>query len=112
MRRDDVHARIPPPQLLRDRELVPRIAEGEEQAHRHRLDVAGEVRQRPEVERLELAVRADPPRDAVTVRERDDWLRMARARPVEVRPRLPPQVEEMLEPRVPDERRPRAAPLE
>ena len=75
VRRDDVHAGIPPPQLLRHRELVRRIAEGEEQAHRHRLGVA-DLRQRLELERLELAVRPEPPHDAVTVAELDDRLGM------------------------------------
>ena len=112
VRRDDVHAGIPPPQLLRHRDLVRRVAEGEEQAHRDRLDVRPELGQRFEIERLELAVGAEPPRDAVTIRQRDDRLGMRRAQPVQVRPRLPPQVEQMLEAGVADERRARAAPLE
>src|SRR5580765_3965728 len=102
---------MPPPQLLRHRELVRGIAEGEKQAHGHRLHVA-KLRQRAEIERLELAVGTESSRDAVTVRELDHGVGVARARAIEVRPRLPPQMEEMLEAGVPEVRRARAAPLE
>ena len=68
---------MPPSQLLCDRPLVRRIAEGEEQAHGDRLRVA-DVGQRREIERLELAVGPEAPANAVAALERDERLRDAR----------------------------------
>ncbi len=110
-RSDHVGVGVAPPELRRHGSLVRRVAEREEEAHGDRLRLA-ERGQRREVERLELAVRPDPPADAVTPLERDERLGVRRARPVEVRARLPAQVQQVLEALVRDERRPRAAPLE
>ena len=54
----------------------------------------------------------DPPFHADAVLERDERRRMRLAGPVEVRPRLPPEVQQVLEPCRGHERRPRAAALE
>ena len=99
------------PQLGRDGSLVRRIAEREEQADRNRLGVA-DVRQRREIERLQLAVGPEPPAHAVAALERDERLRMLLAEPVQMRPRLPPEVQQVLEPGVADVRGACAAPLE
>ena len=68
--------------------------------------------QRCEVERHELAVRAHATRDPDAPLERDERLRVVRARAVEVRPLLPPQVQEVLEALGRDEGGASAAPLE
>jgi hypothetical protein len=86
------------------------VAEREEQAHRDRLGV--ELGQRVEVELLEHTVGPDPLAHADAALERDERLRVRFAEPVEVRARLPPQVQEMLEPGRGDERRLRPGPLE
>src|SRR2546423_346935 len=98
----------PSPQLVRPRPFMRGVAEGEEQAHGDSLDVATELRERAERERLEHAVGADPLADAVTALERHERLRMRRTEPVELRAVLPPQVEQMLEAGSRDEGRPRA----
>ena len=64
VRRDDVHTGMPLAQLGRDRSLVRRVAKREQQTDRDRLDVA-DIGQRGEVERLQLAVRPEPPTHAV-----------------------------------------------
>ena len=111
VRRDDVHAWMPRTQLVAHRNLVPRVAEREEEAHRDGLRVA-DVRQRREIERNELAVRAEAALDAVTSLERDERLRLRLAQAIQVRTSLPPQVQQMLEARISDECSPRAAPFE
>ena len=100
-----------PPQLGRDGLLVRRVAEREEEADGDRLRLA-ELGERVEVERLELALRPEPAADAVAALERHERLRMLGAEAVEVRARLAPQVEQMLEAGVPDVRDAGAAPLE
>jgi hypothetical protein len=111
VRRDDVEARVPPPQLGRDRVLVAGVAEREEQADRHRLGVA-DVRKRGEVERLQLAVGAEAAADAVAALERDERLRMRLAQAIQMRTHLPAQVQQVLEALVAEVRGARAAPLE
>ena len=73
VRRDDVRVRQAAPHLGGDRALVRRVAVRVEQADRDRLGV--ELRQRVEVERLELAVRAR------SARARRSSARAARAAP-------------------------------
>ena len=111
VRGDDVDAGMAPPQLRRDRLLVRRIAEREQQADGDRLRVA-EVGKRVELERLELALRPEPAAHAVAALERHERLGMLGAEAVEMGARLPAQVEEVLEARVADVRGARAAPLE
>ena len=65
-----------------------------------------------EVERHELAVGAGAPANADAALERHERRRVLGARPVEVRSRLPTEVEDVLEALVRDERRARAAALE
>ena len=77
----------PAPQLVDDRALVRRIAVRMEQAHRHCVGV--DVRQRVEIERLELPVRAHAPAHSVGAFERDERLGPGRARAVQMRTRLP-----------------------
>ena len=68
--------------------------------------------QRVEVERLELTRRPDPPAHAVTALERHERLGPVGAGPVQVRTRLAPQVQQVLEAGVRDERRARALAFE
>ena len=110
VRGDDVSGRVAPPQLVGDGELVSGVAEREEQADRDRLGV--ELGQRAQVERLEHALGPDPLSHAVTALERDERLGVLGAQPVEVRPRLPAQVQEVLEAGRGHERGPRALALE
>ena len=69
-------------------------------------------RQGAEVQRLQLALGAEPPADAVTALDRHERLGMLGAEPVEVSARLAPQMKEMLEAGVPDVRDAGAATLE
>ena len=96
VRCNDMHPGMPRSQLPRHKLLVRRIAEREEQADRDRLRIA-EVRQRREVERRELAVRAEPTAHTVATLERHEWLRLRLAQAVEVRARLPAQVQQVSE---------------
>src|SRR5581483_12192336 len=86
VRRDDVHAGMTPPQLVRDRALVRRIPKREQEAHGDGVDLA-HVRDLPE--RLELAAGAETSAHAVAALERDERLRMLRAQAIEMRTRLP-----------------------
>ena len=97
MRGDDVRVGVPSAELGRDLALVAVVAEGEEEADGDRLGV--ELGQRREVERLQLALRPDPAADADAALERHERLGVLRARPVEVRPGLAAEVEEVLEAR-------------
>ena len=106
-----MHAGMAPPQLGGDRLLVRGVAEREQEAHGDRLRLP-DVGQRAEIERLELALGPEPAAHAVAALERHERLGMLGAKPVEVRARLAPEVEEMLEAGVPDVRDPGAAPLE
>ena len=110
MRRDDTGVWETASQLRHDCTLVRRVAVCVQQTHGNRVRV--EVRKRAEVERLELALRADATANAVAALERDERLRPVRARTVELGPRLSPQMKEVLEPGIRDERRSRALPLE
>src|SRR5438874_6302869 len=87
---------MPRAQLGRDCALVRRVAEREEQADRHRLDIA-HIRQARQVERCELAVGPDSARNAVRALERDERLGVPVAQAVEMGARLPAQMEQMLE---------------
>ena len=102
--------RVAAPELRRHRALVGRVAEREEERDGDRLGV--DVRERVQVERLELALHADAAPHAVAALERDERCGMLGARPVQVRARLAAQVQDVLEALVRHERRPRAAPLE
>src|SRR5205823_11486741 len=99
------------PQLRRDGRLVRRVAEREEEADSDRVRITY-GRQGAEVQRLQLALGAEPPADAVTALERHERLGMLGAEPVEVSARLAPQMKEMLEAGVPDVRDAGAATLE
>ena len=92
-----MRAGIAAPKLVRDRALVPRVPEREEEADGDRLRV--ELRQRLEVERLELAVPPDATSNADAALQRDERLGMLCAGPVEVRARLAPEVKQVLEAR-------------
>ena len=94
----------------RDLLFVLRLPECEEQAHGDRVGV--ELGERLQVERLELAVPPDAPSNADTALERDEWLGMLGAGPVQMRARLAPEVEQVLEALRRDECRPGAAALE
>ena len=75
-------------QLVGDRTLVRRVAEGEEEADRDRLRVhLGEGLQR---NRLHDALRADPLAHADATLERDERLRMVDVEAIEVRAVLTP----------------------
>ncbi len=86
-----VCARQPAPNLGCDRPLVRRVPEREEQADRDRLRV--ELGQRRQVERLDDAVGADPLPHADAALERHERRRVLLAGAVQVRPRLPAQME-------------------
>ena len=83
---------------------------GVQQADRDRLCL--ELRQRLELERRQLSVRAHAPAHAERPPERDERLGLGRAQPVEMRTRLPAQVQHVLEAGVRHERRSRALPFE
>ncbi len=110
VRGDDVQRRIAATDLVRDGLLGAGIAEGEQQAHRHRLRV--QLGKRRQVERDELALTARPLADSVAALERDERRWVLGARPIEVRPRLAAEVQEVLEALVRHERRARAASLQ
>ena len=106
-----MHVRAAAAQRLRHRLLVRGVAEREQEADGDRLG-AFEVGQRADVERHEHPVRPDALAHAVAALERDERRRQLVAEPVQVRARLPPQVEQVLEALGGDERRPRALPFE
>src|SRR5207302_685780 len=93
-RGDDVRAREPPPQLLCDRLLVPRLAEREEQADRYGVGL--DLRQGAQVELTQDPVRPDPLLDAEAALEGDERLRMLRAGSIEVRAGLAAEMEQVL----------------
>ena len=111
VRRDDVRVREPPPQLLRDRTLV-RSGRGTRGAGRPRPPRASSSGSEPRSSGTSTPSGPDPPAHTVAALERHERLRRGRARPVEMRARLAAQVEQVLEARIGDERRPRALPLE
>ncbi len=82
-----MRARVAAPEFLYDRELVFRMAEGEEKADSDRLGV--NLRKRVEAKRLELPVGAHALDHADAAVERDERRRMLDTRPVEVSTRLP-----------------------
>ena len=110
VRGDDVRVRVAAAQLGGDGALRLAVAEREEQRDGDRVGV--DLRERGEVERDELACGAGSAAHAEAALERDERRRMLRARPVEVRPRLAAEVQDVLEALVRDEGGPRAAPLE
>ena len=75
-----------------------RIAKREQETDGDRVDVAdvGNLS-----ERLELTRRAEPPAHPVAALERNERLGMLRTQPVQMRARLPAQVQEMLEAALP-----------
>jgi hypothetical protein len=105
-----VGSRQAAPHLLRDEALVRGVAKREEEADRHGLRI--ERRQRPQVERLDDALRPDALVDADTALQRHQRLGMLLAQAVEVRPRLAAEVEDVLEPRRADEGGARALPFQ
>ena len=110
VRRDDVRGRVAASELLRDAALGLRVAEREQERYGDRLGV--DRRERVEVERDELSVRACASAHADAALERDERRRVVDARAVEVRAGLSAQVEHVLEALVRHERRARTAPLE
>ncbi len=107
---DDVGVGMPATKLGRDRLLVPPVPKREEETDGDRLRV--QLRQRCEIERLQLAVPPDATAYADRAFERDERLRMLRAGPVEMGAGLASQVEDVLEARRAHEGGPRAAPFE
>ncbi len=112
MRGDDAYTGEPAAQLVCQRPLVARVPESEEQADCDRFDVDAEGRERSEFERLEHPVRPDPLAHAEGAVEWHDGLGVVVAEPVQVRPILPPHVQEVLEARSRDERSPCSLALE
>ena len=110
VRGDDARPGQAAPQLLGDLALVARVAEREEEADGDGLGV--DLGQRLEVERPQHALRPDPLVDSKAALQRNERLGMVLAEPVQVRPRLPAQVEQVLEPVGRDEGRARALALE
>jgi hypothetical protein len=106
----DVGVRVARAQLVGHGSFVASVAERMEQADGDRLRV--DLGERGEIQRLELAFGPEAAADAVAALERHERRRMVEAGSVEVRPRLPPEVEQVLEPGVRDEPRARAPPLE
>ena len=105
-----MRARQPASELSRNRPLVRPVPEREEQAHSDRLGV--DLGQRGEVELFEHPVRSDPLAHAEAALDRDERLRMVLAQPIEVRSRLAPQMEKVLEAGGCQERCSRALPLQ
>ena len=91
VRGDHVCVRQPAPELFGDRTLVRRVAVGMQETDRNGIGI--DLRQRVEVQGLELARRAHAPAHAVRALERHERFRPGSARPVEVRTRLPAQVQ-------------------
>jgi hypothetical protein len=110
VRGDHARTRQPPPELARDRRLVLGMAEREQEADRDGLGI--ELGERVEIEGLEDAVGPKPLANPVAVLESNQRLGVPLAQAVEVRSRLPAQVQQVLESHGCDERRPRALPLE
>ena len=102
--------RVALPKLGGDRPLGLAVAEREEERDGDRLGI--DVGQRVEVEGNELARGPGSSSDADAALERNERGRMLDARAVQVSPRLPSQVEDVLEALVRDERSARAPPLE
>ena len=95
VRRDDAHVRIPPAQLVCDGDLVTGIAKRKEKADRNCVDIP-DVGQGFEIECLQLAVGPEPSADAVAALERHERVGVLRAQAVQVRARLPAQVQQVL----------------
>ena len=105
-----MRGRVSAPELLGDTTLGLVVAEREEERDGDRLRV--DLRERVEIERDELAIRAGAPAHAHAALERDEWRRVVDARAVQVCAGLSSEVEDVLEALVRHERRARAAPLE
>src|SRR5947208_13595467 len=110
MRGDNPRSREPPSQLFRDGALVPRVAKREQRADGDGFRL--EFRKRIEVEVANDAFRPDPLFYTEAPLEWHERLWMVFAEPIEMRPRLPAQVEQVLESRGGDEGRPRPFALE
>ena len=108
--RDDVSIRIAAAQLARHRLLRGVVPKGEEQRDGDRLGI--DIRQRAEVERDELALRAGSTTDPDAPVERYERRRMLGARPIEVRAGLPTEMKDVFEALVRDESGARAAAFE
>ena len=112
MRGDHADTGKPATQLVGHGALVTRVPECEEQADGDGFDVGVDLRERGKIERIEDSLGPDPlahPEGAV---ERHQRLRVVLAEPVQVRPVLPPDVQEVLEARGRDECGPGSSPLE
>jgi hypothetical protein len=92
---DDVGTWQPPSQLVRDRELVGRVAEREEQADGDRLRV--DLWQRPQIQGLDNTVRPDPLSHAVAALERHERRRMVSTESIQMRAVLAAQMQQLLE---------------
>ena len=107
---DDAGSGQSPSQLLGHGRFVLRVSERKETADGDCLRI--DLRYGLEIERTQDAVRPDALVDAEAAVEGHERLRMVVAQPVEMSSRLPPQVEEMLEPGGRDERCLRALALQ
>jgi hypothetical protein len=105
-----VRRRVAAAKFVGDTALGLRVAEREEERDCDRLGV--DLGERRQVERRELAVRPRASPDAVAALERHERRRMLDARPVQMRARLSPQVQDVLEALVRDERGSRASSLQ
>src|SRR5262245_44848122 len=99
------------PELRRHRSFVRGVAEREQQTDRDRVRLA-DGWEGLDLERLELTVGPEATADAVAALERHEWLGMLGTQAIEMRARLAPKVQEMLEARIPDVREAGAAPLQ
>ena len=102
--------RVAAAQLGRHRLLGGVVSKGEEQRDGDRLGL--DVRQRAQVERDELAVRAGSTTDPHATIQWHERRRMLGARPIEVRAGLPTEMQDVLEALVRDESSARPATLE
>src|SRR3990170_96151 len=93
---------VPAPDLRGERQLVLGVPKREQEADGNGFGV--ELWHRVELERRELARRADPSPDSDAALERDERRCVLGAGPIQVRARLSAEVEEVLEARRGDER--------
>src|SRR6266568_4208079 len=104
--RDDVDVRQAASQLVRDRALVCRMTVRVQETNGDRFGV--DLRKRFELELAQLAARIRALAQAEAALEWHERLRLRLAQPVEVRARLPTQMQQMLEAGRRDKRGPRA----
>ena len=110
MRGDDPGRGQAASQLRGELTLVARVTEREEEADGDGLGL--DLAQGLEVERAKHPLRTDPLGDSEAALQRHQRLGVVLAEPIEMRSRLPAEVEEVLEPLCRDEGRPRALALE